>query len=602
MLIGDDTTRGRSVKRVNVGRRRREVTTIAFDGNNSYFNGGNDLSIITPSTESLIPTDEGGATSVAAKDCANSQEESFRNQIEQWAAMNPKTAPYKAEEALSRLWVSQQEEDAPILISTESVNRVMKAWEHSGLGIVAAERAERLLRWMEEDLQDARAVALLPRADYQSYAAVISTWSKAAIFESAQPCQAQIVTNSRGRVKQTMISQSTKTGFECAKQSEEMLMKMQREHERRLQEDGAYTDELQPDTALFHHVLRAWSEIKGGTKASAIRAIRILDLMQELHHHQSHSESWHDLRFCKVLPNLTTYKYSIKAWTSAVHTPEGPDRAEEILRHMLSMSSAGNASDITPDLQCFHMVMSAHAELVRKKRARSDDGVPSVERARKVTALVEWLDLLSMRNPKLQPTAETLRIAMHAWVYSHHVDAPEEVEHILSRLIRLESAETEDYNTLINACSFARGVGVGVIDEDDVDALVRKQMAHRNLFGIAEQALHSLLSSSTAKADSATFSGILRACKNLLPDTDERDAKVLQLFRLAYQTEPCDSAVAKAASPERKQAPAGGGCVDANVLRQLRKSLPTTEAYIKAREKFERHRLLRAESSNESAH
>ncbi|EJK60101.1 hypothetical protein THAOC_19610 [Thalassiosira oceanica] len=583
-MLNEDTRARRGVKRVNVGRRRREVTTIAFDGRDvSYFNGGGDLSISTPSTESLIPTD-GSITSVAAKNCdtsSSNSQESFMNQIEQWVAMNPKTAPYKAEEALSRLWVAQQEVfsedpsgDAPILISTESVNRVMKAWEHSGLGIVAAERAERLLRWMEEDLQGARA-ALLPRADYHSYASVISSWSKAAITESAKPCKSQVVTNSRGRVKQTMISQSTKIGFECAKQSEEMLMKMQREHERRLQEDGAYTDELQPDTALFHHVLRGWSEIKGGTKASATRAIRILDLMQELRHHQSHSESWQGLRFFKILPNLTTYKLAIKAWTSAVHTPEGPDRAEEILRHMLSMSSAGNAADISPDLHCFHMVMSAHAELVRKKRARSDDGVPSVERARKVTALVEWLDLISMRNSKLRPTAETLRIAI---------------------------AETEDYNTLINACSFARGVGVGVIDEDDIDALVQKQMTHLHLFGMAEQALQSLLSSSTAKADSATFSGILRACTNLVPDTDERDAKVLELFRLAYQTEPCDSAVAKATSPERKQSPAGGGCVDANVLRQLRKSLPTTEAYIKARERFESYRLLRAGSSNESAH
>ena len=423
-MLTDNTparSRGVSHRGVNVaGRRRREVTTIAFDGrNDSYFYGGNDLSISTTITESLVPAD--GSTAVAAKTCdttGNSQE-SFIGQIDQWVAMNPKTAPYKAEEALSRLWLAQQDvfredpsEDAPILISTEAVNRVMKAWEHSGLGIVAAERAERLLRWMEEDVQGTHAAHLPVRPNYQSYAAVISSFSKAAIYESTQPCQAQVVTNSRGRVKQTMISQSTRTGFECAKRSEETLMEMQREHERRAIEDGAYTDELQPDTALFHHVLRGWSEIKGGTKASATRAMRILDLMQELHHHQSQSESWQGLRFCKILPNLTTYKYVIKAWTSAMHTPEGPDRAEEILRHMLSMSSAGNAADISPDLHCFHMVMSAHGELVRKKRARSDDGVPSVERARKVTALLEWLDLLSMRNSKLQPTAETLRITM----------------------------------------------------------------------------------------------------------------------------------------------------------------------------------------------
>jgi len=520
----------------------------------------------------------------------------FQCQVQQWIEVNPQTAPYKAEEALAKAWAEQKErhDHAPnvsLFVTTESVNTVLKAWDQSHLGMVAAKRAERLLRWME-DLQSDGHAAHLPKPDYQSYATVISSWANAAIYESNQTSAVEVVTNSRGRVKQ-MVSQSIKIGFECAKRSEDAMMHMQETHSL-LQEDGC-NSELQPDTTVFHHVLKGWSEIKGGTKASATRAMRILDLMQELHHYQTQSstvDSWQGMPFSKAQPNLKTYKYVIQAWARASHAPEGPDRAEEVLRHLLSMSQAGG-NETKPDVECFHMVMNAHKELVRKKRAKSDDGVPSVERARKVTALLEWLELLSTRNPKLQPTVESYRIAMQAWVWSNHVDAPDEAEFILSRMIRSGNVETRDYNTLINSCAFARGVGVDMSEEGD-ESVLQRQLAHQELFDCAERTLQALLSSTTAHANSASFAGIMRACVNLLPNTDERDACVIELFRLAYRTPLSEDFKATrmvSTASERKQAPAGGGCVDANVLGQLRKALPSTEDYIRIREDFETYRL-----------
>ncbi len=78
-----------------------------------------------------------------------------------------------------------------------------------------------------------------------------------------------------------------------------------------------------------------------------------------------------------------------------------------------------------------------------------------------------------------------------------------------------------------------------------------------------------------------------------MPNTDERDDIVIDYFRLAYHTNPPaedTSARISSTSRDRMAPPPGGGCVDANVLRQLRSALPSIELYIKTREEFERHR------------
>jgi len=271
-----------------------------------------------------------------------------------------------------------------------------------------------------------------------------------------------------------------------------------------------------------------------------------------------------------------------------------------------------------PDVECFHIVMNAHAEVVRKKR-KADDG--SEIRAQKVTSLLDWMELLGLRRSKIQPTTESYRIALSAWAWSHHVDAPKEAENILRRMIRAcdvdrqdekktsshdsrvkkEPAwvvwpETRDFNTVINCCAFARKVGSDNSDVDDA-SLLERQLVHREMFDNAKGVLHTLLSSSYAQPDSATFSGIIRACQNLLPNTPERDEIVIELFRLAYRTTPAETISAKisSTSSERMWAPPGAGCVDANVLRQLRLCLPSTEDYIRVREEFEEYRRQKSQ-------
>ena len=117
----------------------------------------------------------------------------FQQQIQQWMAVNPRIAPYKAEELLSKLWVEQQEifsnHGAPttaiqpdIILTTELVNLVLQSWCFSNNGQVSAERAERLLHWME-DLHTSQSSLewshILPKPNYQSYATVIDAWSRA---------------------------------------------------------------------------------------------------------------------------------------------------------------------------------------------------------------------------------------------------------------------------------------------------------------------------------------------------------------------------------------------------------------------------------------
>jgi len=556
-----------------------------------------------------------------------------------WIENNPLIAPYKAEECLAKVWVAQQEifdewaassssssssySSPPILITNDTVNLCIKAWCHSKKGQIAAERAERLLNWMESlhtttnntDTSSSSSssslypfTSLLPQPNYQSYALAIDAWSQAAVIESSK---------GSAIAAGAAIPDATNVGFNCAKRAEDLLMRMQAKHEelQRLSEtnrDCPYNSELQPDTNVFNKVLMGWSHIRGGTKASAIRAMRILDLMQELHHHQSSdAPSWQGIGLSKIQPNLHTYKCVIYAWGHASHTLEGPDRAEEILRHMLSISKAGNnlGKEVLPDEECFHIVMKAHAELVRR-RGKGD--ISNAERARQVTDLLNWMELLALRRtkPKIEPTTESYRIALSAWAWSHHIDAPKQGEEILFRMIRTcelnrnkmrdiekglgskdsvtlaVTPETKDFNTVINCCSFARGVGLPK-DELDDDIKLNQQLALKEIYSVAEGVLDALLSFPYAQPDSATFAGMIRACVNLLPNTEERDVRVIDIFRLAYRSP--NSAVKSLLIPERLQVPPGGGCVDANVLRQLRHALPTDE-YIRVREEFEEHR------------
>ena len=611
----------------NSSRSRYAFSTIPFDGNDAFTSSN----ASEPSTYYLqspsLKVEQSCSTQNNTADIPKSDQQ-FQQQIELWIATNPRIAAYKGEESLAKLWVEQQEifrqweqqqtgtstaSQPAILLTTESVNLVLHAWCLSNNGEVSAERAERLLHWMEDlHTSSSEWSSCLPKPNYQSYATVIDAWSRAAIYESNHPTSEVLETESGGRTKKNVVSSATKAGFECAKRAEEVLMHMQKMHEQ-LQQDEGYNSDIQPDTRVFNLVLKAWSKIQGGTKSSAIRAMRILDLMQELHHQESmHASEWQGIVLNKVQPNLQTYKLLLQAWAHATHTVDGPDRAEEILRHLLSLSKAGNnlGVEIYPDAECFHIVMRAHAENVRKK-GKGDDGLASVERARKVVTLLDWMEMLALRS-KIQTTIESYRIALSAWVWSHHVDAPKEAERILYRMIRVHDMnstasgkktksdawvvqpETRDFNTVINCCSFARKVGVDRSEEDD-EQLLQRQIEHREVYNIALGVFHTLISSTYAQPDSASFAGIIRASVNLLPNTDERDDIVIEHFRLAYKTEPSDNASSTSVkmlstSSERMKAPPGAGCVDANVLRQLRSALPSTEDYIRVREEFEEYR------------
>ena len=573
-------------------------------------------------------------------------------EIQKFMTSNPKTAPYRAEEKLSQLWSQQMDlldkysdtadtvnnqEASPILIpnlvTIDLINLVLQSWtlSNSEKGGI---RAERILRWCESlhdysnstnnntALVNKNYEWMYPIPNYKSYALTIEAWSRAAIY-----------------------SKSKSHGFECAKRCEDVLMHMQKMHQERLRNPSLYTvshevcHDIQPDNNVFHHVLNAWGTIPG--KATAMRATRILDLMQELHHYQSinaDSSTWQGVQVLNVQPNLTTYKILIQAWANT-GTAEGADRAELILRHLLSISKAGN--NVGVDVESFHIVMKSHADSVRKRhRMRSSEHHTARERAGQVVALLDWMELLASRRHKtyyckIRPTRESYRIAMRAWAWSHDVDAPKEAEGILWRMISASQSsenglgdvvekilsdvkdpgtnkngkagtnceyhpETRDFNTVINCCAFSRGIGEVTAEIDDDEAVLRLQQSRKEVFAIAENVLDSLMKSEHAQPDSDTFLGMIRACTSLLPDNEDRDVRVIQIFRLAYQTalpppekKSCHKPITSYS--ERLKAASGGGCVNANVLRQLRLALPSTEKYIRVREEFEEYRRMNCE-------
>jgi hypothetical protein len=585
----------------------------------------------TTSGSSTVPSASENAAETSATNIAKARSASLspkklhhkaveaQYEIQKWISSNPKIAPYKAEEKLSQLWAEQLElkSEPNVLVTTDTVNLVLQAWTHSNSGEMGAWRAERLLFWMEGLAEDKSAVDedsfVYPIPDYRSYALVIEAWSRAAVYETSR------ASNSN--------EEAMKVGFECARRCEDLLMHMQKMHEVRIDSQEASLEDIQPDTHVFHHVLNAWGNIRG-TKATAMRATRILDLMQELHHYQSMgADTWQGVGVSKVQPNLVTYKTLLRAWANT-GTADGADQAEMILRHLLSISKAGNVGvEIHPDEECFHIVMKAHADSVHKRRKGSSEN--AADRARQVVALLDWMELMASRRAlKMRPNRETYRIAMSAWAWSRDIDAPKEAEAILFRMIsasQLNSVEdavdlilggsktskknvtsgtsvypeTRDFNTVINCCAFARGVGETGTELDDAEALLHLQQAKKKVFAIAESVFDSLLQSDHAKPDVDTFLGMIRACQSLLPNNEDRDAKVMELFRLAYQSSPTERPLSHkpvTTSSERLQAPKGGGCVNANVLRQLRLALPSTEEYIRAREEFEEFRRQNTKS------
>ena len=211
-------------------------STIPVDGNSSTFVSSNynddTSSVAEPSAESIYSQ----SPSLEHPQSNTLSTLQFQQQIQQWMSVNPRIAPYKAEELLSKLWLEQQEifsnhsrDGTPttaiqpdIILTTELVNLVCKAWCFSNNGQVSAERAERLLQWME-DLHTSQSSIkwshLLPKPNYQSYATVIDAWSRAAVYESNNPSSIadEIETKSRGRTKSNVVSSATKAGFDCAK-------------------------------------------------------------------------------------------------------------------------------------------------------------------------------------------------------------------------------------------------------------------------------------------------------------------------------------------------------------------------------------------------
>ena len=161
-------------------------STIPFDGN--AFDSNVSPQSQSEESESSIqksPTQNVTIATELPEYSASSQK--FHRQIQQWISTNPRIAPYKAEESLARLWVEQQglflewEEQKTrvssggasvppptILLTTEAVNLVLQSWCYSKNGEIAAERAERLLHWME-DLHSSETIAheFFPKPNFE---------------------------------------------------------------------------------------------------------------------------------------------------------------------------------------------------------------------------------------------------------------------------------------------------------------------------------------------------------------------------------------------------------------------------------------------------
>jgi len=186
------------------------------------------------------------------------------------------------------------------------------------------------------------------------------------ILKCVETAEAEAVKNGYSkplRVNSMMYNMAinawAKSGDRTAPQrAEDLLQSM---YERSI--SGRQPD-VTPNTISFNSVIYAWASVRD--RAGAQRAEAILERMEQLHAKENENQG----NGGDVRPNRRSYSAVINAWAQAkdgTRNNAGDDqvspaeRAEQILRHMISLHKDAGRSDLSPDVFCFTNTMNAWA-------------------------------------------------------------------------------------------------------------------------------------------------------------------------------------------------------------------------------------------------
>ena len=191
--------------------------------------------------------------------------------------------------------------------------QILSAWAKSG-SIHAGQRAEKILRWMEDVDVSANAIC---------YNAAIDAWSRSPDEDAAE-------------------------------RAEMLLREMEHRRDLRHSKDKHHPaqnkkdNSLNPTTVTYTSVITAWSRSKRADAAE--RAEAVLSDMIYVHDR---------MRDASIRPNQLTYGAILAAWAASSH-PKAADRAEDILNGLIDRYNRGEGGDnCRPNEVMFNSVLHA---------------------------------------------------------------------------------------------------------------------------------------------------------------------------------------------------------------------------------------------------
>mmetsp|Transcript_19378 Transcript_19378/g.28472 ORF Transcript_19378/g.28472 Transcript_19378/m.28472 type:complete len:674 (+) Transcript_19378:61-2082(+) len=463
---------------------------------------------------------------------------SFNTVIDLWAKSGEKSAPLKAEALLHRMeemWTGGDDYVAPNIIS---YNSVINAWAKSGTR-GSAKRAEAVLKRMQDLCHDVE-------PDAENMTGIVDTSAKndekgsTLIAEHAMTRKRDTYDVRPDTISyNTVIEAWAKSGEKGAAQKAEVILKQMQ----KLHDDGSLI--VKPDTISFNAVINAWA--KSGTKGSAQRAEYMLQQMQ----------TRYDAGETEVEPNTISFTTVINAWATSGEKGSA-QRAEAILQHMQILYEAGNTS-LRPDTICFTAVIDAWAK-------SNEDG--AAERAEEI--LQTMLQLYEAGNLDVRPNVRSYTAVINAWAKSGEAGAARRAENILQSMQKMYKTgyrdvvpDTPVFTAVINtwAKSKDRGKAKKVFDilcqmedmyEDGnknvkPDVILYTSVMNACAFTVGPKedkmyalkvlikVMEDLENSPFCKPNSFSYATFLKACANLMPRSENRNAIVDDFFNRCCQ-------------------------------------------------------------------
>ena len=372
------------------------------------------------------------------------------------------------------------------LTNTKTYNALIDVWSRSGEKAAAAQRAEEIVMGMQ-DAYSSGQVDVQP--DLESFRLVLKAWSQARDEEDA-PCRAQ-------RLLEWML---------------------------RLYDSGE-NSLVRPDKDCFELVIQAIAN--SGDPDAPLRTEKMIVVMDQLYQ-KGHTEA---------KPTRLSFNQVMMAWSRS-KKPGAAQRAEDILNHMMVLSSKSGTEDhrdLSPSVASYSAVISAWA-----KSGDEDCG-------RKAEKILKLAERHSKTHSDESVTPDTI---MYNLVIDAHAKTSSSRAHLRSR--RVLDRQISLYKKGNQKC------------KPDVYTFTSVLSSCASLNGSKKEKLQSFeiahstfeeMSRSNVVPNHVTYGMMLKACHRLLPLGKERRVYTRQYFRDACERGCVGDMVMrqliKAASPEQ---------------------------------------------------